>query len=142
MDQRRIDLVPTALKSQIQGFRNIIDRRTRRARALVRAYNKSKHIHLALLTGAGEDMQVALLTSETGYTDPRGIGLAGQILRVQPSRIREYATWSLQTHMTLFAIQSMILETRYGEKLSTPRWFAAALELPGWATTRAANPET
>lgn len=132
------DAIEKAMEHQLEGFQTLIERRADKKRAYVRAYNKSKHMLLGILNERRHGkLEVGLFTSTIGYNDPRGIDLGGAILECEPEDILRNATFAIQVQAVLNAILTLILWTRYGERIESQQWVRDIYSSPGW---RVSNP--
>ena len=134
-----VNLVGVAAEAQMEGFRNVAERRARGDRALVRAYNKSKHMLLAFPAERDGLLEIDLITASDGaraYRDPaEGLEITGAQLSTDPQIIRERVQGTITMHAVLHAVQSAILAFRFGEKMPLPDWVAQAGDnLKGWVS--------
>lgn len=126
--------VEPSLTAQLDGFRRIAEKRARGDRALVRAYNKSKHHLLAMLVLRERGLEVDLKTATSGYKNPTAITLTGAELQTDAQRTRQRAREILQMQSVLNSMLAMILRARYGESLSTPGWVVSTHRQLGWTS--------
>lgn len=128
-----VEKVNIAMEEQLTGHQRLMERRLRKERATVRAYNKSKHMGLGLLGRIDGELQVRLLTSETGYNDPVvGVRLGGAILRCDAGEIRDRAVQTIQMQAVLNDLLRTLLWVRFGEFLEPPEWVSEAYESSEW----------
>ncbi len=129
-----VNALEKAMPHLLDGFKEGCQRRTDKNRALVRGYNKSKHMMLGILRrGEESNLEVALLTSEFGWTDlKKGIYLAGNIVTSKESVIQTHLYWVIQMQAVLNSMLTGLLWTRYGERIDSPKWAVDASNLPGW----------
>jgi hypothetical protein len=134
-----VGLVGVAAEAQMDGFRNVAERRARGDRALVRAYNKSKHMLLAFPAERDGALEVDLITASDGaraYRDPaEGLEITGAQLSTNVQIIRERVQGTITMHAVLHAVPTTILAFRFGEKMPTPDWVTRAGDnLEGWVS--------
>lgn len=136
LQEKYINKLDKAMPHQLAGFREGSLRRASKNRAIVRAYNKSKHMLLGVVVRDEEGkLNVHLLTSETGYQDrEKGIGLAGAIVSSQKTAIQTHVDWVLQTQGVLNTLLGSILYTRFGEWIDSSKWVWDAFNGTGWNT--------
>lgn len=126
--------VSSAMQPQLDGWRTAIQRRLGHNRAVVKAYNKSKHMLLGLLAKRDGKVWVDLLTSNAGYrVRPGDIILGGTILGCEVGDIQSRARETVQVQAVLNTLLTIILWARYEERLDSAGWVREALDLPGWA---------
>lgn len=127
--------VTTSIESNLHGLKRLVDLRRGDKRARVRAYNKLKHMLLAMPEQAEEKRWVVV--PELMSFDGKEIHL--QTVRIEASErnIQLMASRAIVAQAVLNSLLGMILWMRFGEPYSSPRWAVEALDLPGWysATT-------
>lgn len=115
----------------LDGVRRIVRGRLNDDRALVRAFNKTKH---GLLAGFGEDLDGApavILYSLQGVKDGR-VNLLRSFVRAKPLDIERRVQWTIQIAAVLHVILSIILGVHFDEWIDTPQWVRDSMSLLGW----------
>lgn len=131
-----MNMLDKAMEAQLSGLKVVARRRQNKERAIVRAYNKSKHMLLAIKVLEKGQPAVWLATADGGksaYSGPQ-ISMGGAILLVNATDVRRYAFWAVSIQATLNSIFRLLLETRYGVSLPIPAWVHRMYRLPDWNT--------
>lgn len=127
-----VDHVDQAMEAQLAGVRRGIEIRNGNERALVKAYNKIKHMMLAFPQYGPDQTVVAIRTAKSGprayHTLP--ITIDGADLGCSPEEIRFRARQTIQTQAVLNSLLGLILLSRYDHRIPTPQWALDSLDLP------------
>ena len=125
-----VNNVETSMWAQLNGFKRAVKLRDSNERAMVKAYNKAKHMLMGIYQEVDGQPIIDLVTSTSGYTEK--IILGGTILGCQDSDIRRGASITVLVQATFCRLFVIILRARYGAQLGTPDWVRAAYEMPIW----------
>ena len=138
-----IDRLRVSVDAQKKGLRRTAERRAKGDRAIVKAYNKSKHMPLAMPVRRGTTLEVDVLTASEGkgaYSDPDpdGFEVTGAQLSTEPSDIRLRAEGVITMQASLCSLFLAILKVRFNDPIPLPPWVLQSLQLEGWLKDDAA----
>ena len=128
------DRINASVPANLDGLKRLVERRQRDGRRYVRAYNKLKHLLLAIPTEAGDPpRKVVLIPKRRTYDrEANAVRIQDTWIFCEPDSIRRKASHAVAAQAVLNSLLGLVLWTRYGVTYSTPEWAARALDLPGW----------
>lgn len=126
--------INAAVPANLDGLKRLVELRQRDGRRYVRAYNKLKHLLLAIPTEAGEPpRKVVLVPKWRSYNrETNAVHIQDTWIFCQPDSIRRRASRAIAAQAVLNSLLGLVLWTRFGVPYSTPEWAVRALDLPGW----------
>lgn len=140
-----VDSIDQAMASQLAGARRVVQIQDHNERALVKGYNKIKHMLLGFPRVEGDRTFVRLVTAKEGgaaYRSSSPIVLDGADLGCEPPDIRRRAYMTIQTQAIINNMLWLILWTRYGQELPQAPWVVSSLTLPGWREDIEPSPDS
>jgi hypothetical protein len=121
-----------AIPANLGGLRRLIELRQQNDRAYVVAFNKLKHLLLAVRTNVRGRDEVLIPKWRGLDQEENVIHLQNAWIACTPANIRVMASRAIVAQAVLNSLLGTILWIRFGEPYSTPAWAVKAFELPGW----------
>ncbi len=124
--------VNESIPAKLDGFRKIVEYRTKDERGLVKGFNKVKHLLLAFpveLHGAPRILlpRTGEVTPETAAT-PKRVKIDGARLDTTPEYIKGRLQRTVESQAVLCDALHFILFTRYSHPYSLPEWVESVRE--------------
>lgn len=130
-DQVRVR-VNDAIPANLSGLKRLLAYRRRDDRAFVRAFNKLKHLILAV-PGIANGKPAVVVPKFYDFDDKaKTVKLQTVSLGCSPDDIRLLASRAVIAQAVLNSLLGLILWVRFGEPYVSPPWTVRSLELPGW----------
>lgn len=123
-------MVTTSIESNLDGLKRLVNLRQSEKRARVRAFNKLKHLLLAMPRESRGKHWV--LVPELMSFDGKEIHLQTVQIEASQKNVELMASRAIVAQAVLNGLLGMILWTRFDEPYKTPEWAMKAFDLPGW----------
>ena len=124
--------IDDSMAANLESFKRLVNMRQRENRGYVVAFNKLKHLLLAIPTNARGRPEVLVPGRVKFDQDSKSIGIQTLWISCDPPSIRILASRAVIAQAVLNSILGIILWIRYGVVYESPRWAVASLGLPGW----------
>lgn len=124
------DRLSTAIPANLDGLKRLVELRHRDNRGRVLAFNKLKHMLLALPTTERGKNEVLVPKWMRMASD--GIHLQNVWLEASEKNVRLMASRAIIAQSVLNTILGIVLWTRFGAPYEAPQWALDSLSLPGW----------
>jgi len=131
--------IATSIGANLDGLKRVADKRLIERRGHVVAFNKLKHLMLALPTAMRGKQEVWIPNWLQKDSDGRafdltidGVHIQSLWLEASVENIRLMVSRAIIGQAILNSLLGLILWTRFGEPYETPAWAANAVNLPGW----------
>ena len=125
--------IDRAMPANLGGLKRLVELRQQDNRAYVVAFNKLKHLLLAIRTNTRGRDEILIPKWRGLSAEPYGVRLQTAWIASSPENVRVRASRAIAGQVVLNSLLGMLLWTRFGEPYTTPDWAVEALELPGWA---------
>lgn len=124
--------INSAIPANLEGMKRLVELRQRAERGYVVAFNKLKHLMLAVRTDVRGKEEVLVPARFRFETVPKHIKIQSAWVSCDPETVRLMASRAIIAQAVLNSVLGMILWTRFGEQYESPKWAVAAFGLPGW----------
>ena len=122
----------SSIPANLEGMKRLVEMRQRDKRGYVVAFNKLKHLMLAIRTPTRGKDEV-LVPGRVDFDEAENrISIQTAWISYDPKNVRTMASRAIIAQAVLNSILGIILWIRYGEAYQNPPWALTALGLPGW----------
>lgn len=128
-DSQVINIIETAMAEQFNGIKRLVMKRSEMDRSRIRAYNKSKHGSLLFRLQHEGKQAVAFRWARGGYSDPAGIHLEQHLVLIDHQTIGKLLRDSIGMQAVLISLLTLVLWTRYGERIESAPWVRQAFHM-------------
>ena len=122
----------TSIPANLDGMKRLVELRQREKRGYVVAFNKLKHLMLAIRTDSRGKDEILVPGRFSFDKDNNRISVQTAWISTEPNNIRDMASRAVIAQAVLNSVLAIILWIRYGKTYGSPKWAIAALSLPGW----------
>lgn len=126
------DRLNSSIPANLDGMKRLVELRQRENRGYVVAFNKLKHLMLAIRTDTRGKEEVLVPGRFSFDEENNRISIQTAWISSEPQNVRVMASRAVIAQAVLNSILGVILWIRYGETSGNPPWAVAALRLPGW----------
>lgn len=121
-----------SIPANLDGLRRLVELRHRDNRGYVVAFNKLKHLLLAVRTDVRGRHEVLVPKWRRFDEREKAIHMDMAWIGCSPQDVRVLASRAIAGQAVLNSLLGIILWTRFGEAYTSPAWAVNALNLPGW----------
>ncbi len=122
IDKTIIERINKSMPYKLDGWLKMANKRAEQDRGYVRAFNKLKHLMLAVPTQERGKNEVWLPSSIRFYKNPVRVGIGNVWIEISANHIRELAGNAIAAQTVLHDTLATILHIRYNEEYIAPQW--------------------
>ena len=122
----------SSVPANLNGMKRLVELRQREKRGYVVAFNKLKHLMLAIRTDSRGKEEILVPGRFSFDEETKSIKIQTAWISCDLMNVRLMASRSIIAQAVLNSILGVILWIRFGEAYKNPLWTLAAFQLPGW----------
>ena len=129
--QTTIDALDKSLPKKIEGFRNVLEERSKNARSIVKGFNKTKHMLFAFPINRPSGRHILLPTEKlvSEKNDPKPLySIDGVIIETTPEYIRGRSNVARVSQAVLCDTLLLVLNCLYENEYQPPAWMQVVFD--------------